>query len=106
MEHAPSKCAYYDGGFCLKGLPGTLCELQGCVVWTDDLSVRPVLTHIGREIKSGYEVKPLTWQDIKAIVEIADRMVTEDPNDHPAWLETEESYYKAVLEEYLKTKEK
>lgn len=41
MEHAPSKCAYYDGGFCLKGLPGTLCELQGCVAWTDDLSVRP-----------------------------------------------------------------
>ena len=41
MKHAPSKCAYYDGGFCLKGLPGTLCELQGCVAWTDDLSVRP-----------------------------------------------------------------
>lgn len=52
------------------------------------------------------EKTEITWQDCKRIVEIADRMVTEDPNDHPAWIETEESYYKAVLEEYLKTKEK
>ena len=109
MEHAPSNCAYYDGGFCLKGLPGTLCELQGCAAWTDDLSVRPVATHIGREIKAGYEVKPLTWQDIKAIVEIADRIVNgcfEEKGKHLDDFPTEESYYKAVLEEYLKTKEK
>ena len=46
----------------------------------------------------------LTWQDIKTIVEIADSLVTEDPNDHPAWLETEEGYYEAVLEEFNKTR--
>ena len=85
----------------MKGLPGTLCELQGCVAWTDDLSVRPVAPHIGRKIKAGYEVKPLTWQDI---VEIAYRLVTEAPNDPPAWLENEKSYYEAVLEEFNKTR--
>ena len=25
------ECAYYSGGFCLKGLPGTSCEIVGCV---------------------------------------------------------------------------
>lgn len=101
MKHTPSNCAYYDGGYCKKGLPGTLCELTGCVAWMP----KPIeSTTIHYHHLPG--VKPLTWQDIKAIVEIADRLVTEDPNDHPAWIETEESYYKAVLDEYLKTKEK
>lgn len=27
-------CAYYfNGGDCSKGLPGTPCELKGCVAW-------------------------------------------------------------------------
>lgn len=24
-------CAYYNGGYCRKGLPGTPCEIIGCV---------------------------------------------------------------------------
>lgn len=25
-------CGYHHEGYCLKGLPGTLCEVVGCVV--------------------------------------------------------------------------
>lgn len=44
----------------------------------------------------------LTWKDIKIIVEIADKMVSEDPNEHPDWLETEEGYYNAILDAFNK----
>ena len=26
-------CAYFNGGDCSKGLPGTPCILEGCVAW-------------------------------------------------------------------------
>ena len=26
-------CKWYQGGDCGKGLPGTPCELKGCVAW-------------------------------------------------------------------------
>ena len=28
------KCAYYHKGFCLKGMVGTICELDDCVAHT------------------------------------------------------------------------
>ncbi len=63
---------------------------------------------MGRAYAEGYEQAEtdliLTWQNIKTIVEIADKMVIEDPNEHPDWLETEEGYYKAILEEFNKTR--
>ena len=44
----------------------------------------------------------LTWQDIKAIVEIEKSLITtwDDLAKYPS----EESYYKAVLEEFNKTR--
>lgn len=29
-------CVYHYNGYCLKGLPGTPCELRGCVAHTTD----------------------------------------------------------------------
>ena len=47
----------------------------------------------------------LTWQDIKTIVEIADKMVEKDVNGQlPEVCETEEGYYKAILKEFNKTR--
>lgn len=47
----------------------------------------------------------LTWQDIKTIVEIADKLVEKDVNGQlPEVCETEEGYYKAILEEFNKTR--
>ena len=49
----------------------------------------------------------LIWQDIKAIVEIADRMVDslfEEKGKHLDDYPNEEAYYKAVLEEFNKTR--
>lgn len=47
----------------------------------------------------------LTWQDIKTIVEIADKMVEKDVNGQlPEVCETEEGYYKAILEKFNKTR--
>lgn len=34
------KCAYYQEEYCLKGLPGTKCELEGCVAYTDRLTIK------------------------------------------------------------------
>lgn len=31
------KCTYHHEGFCLKGLPGTPCEVEGCVVRNADI---------------------------------------------------------------------
>lgn len=28
-------CIWFRGGDCGKGLPGTPCEMKGCVAWTD-----------------------------------------------------------------------
>lgn len=28
------KCGYHHEGYCLKGLPGTPCEVRGCVAHT------------------------------------------------------------------------
>ena len=28
-------CKWYNGGDCMKGLPGTPCEPNGCVAWTE-----------------------------------------------------------------------
>ena len=51
------------------------------------------------------ESKPLTWQDIKIIVEIVDKMVEKDINGElPSCCDTEEGYYKAVLEKFNKTR--
>lgn len=47
----------------------------------------------------------LTWQDIRSIVEIADKLVEKDVNGQlPEVCETEEGYYKAILEEFNKTR--
>ena len=29
------KCAWFSNGNCLKGLPGTKCEVKGCVAKTE-----------------------------------------------------------------------
>lgn len=34
------KCAYYQEGYCLKGLVGTKCELEGCVAHMDRLTIK------------------------------------------------------------------
>lgn len=45
----------------------------------------------------------LTWRDIKTIVEIADKMVEKDVNGQlPEVCETEEGYYKAILDAFNK----
>ena len=53
--------------------------------------------------KKGYELAEkdlaLTWQDIKTIVELADDLVQDD-----SVTETEEEYYKAVLDAFNKTR--
>ena len=47
----------------------------------------------------------LTWQDIKTIVEIADGLVEKDVNGQlPDVCETEEGYYKAILDAFNKTR--
>lgn len=35
-----NKCVYYQEGYCLKGLTGTKCELEGCVAHTDRLTIK------------------------------------------------------------------
>ena len=64
---------------------------------------------MGRAYAEGYEQAEkdliLTWQDIKTIVEIADKMVEKDVNGQlPEVCETEEGYYMAILEEFNKTR--
>ncbi len=47
----------------------------------------------------------LTWEDMKAITDIADKMMEEIvPHHSPEWLETEEKYYTEVLKRYLEAK--
>ena len=47
----------------------------------------------------------LTWRDIRTIVEIADKLVEKDVIGRlPEVCETEEGYYKAILEEFNKTR--
>lgn len=47
----------------------------------------------------------LTWQDIKSIVKIADKLVEKDVNEQlPEVCETEQGYYMAILEEFNKTR--
>ena len=91
-------CTYYDNGHCKKGLPGTWCYPVGCVAMTDkpieSLGIHYPLPHTA-----------LTWRDIKTIVEIADKLVEKDVNGQlPEVCETEEGYYKAILEEFNKTR--
>ena len=31
-------CVWFRGGDCGKGLPGTPCEMKGCVAWIDHLN--------------------------------------------------------------------
>jgi hypothetical protein len=33
--HKMMSCKWYLGGDCGKGLPGTPCELKGCVAWEE-----------------------------------------------------------------------
>jgi len=33
-------CTYYEKGYCLKGLAGTKCELEGCVAHSDRLTIK------------------------------------------------------------------
>lgn len=91
-------CSYYAAGYCRKGLPGTKCYPVGCVAMTD----KPI-----ESLSIHYPLRPTapTWQDIKTIVEIADKMVEKDVNGKlPKVCETEEGYYKAILEQFNKTR--
>lgn len=81
-------CAYYDGGFCSKGLPGTLCEIKGCVAFYPKGKAKP----------------ELTWRDIKTIVALADRMLTGNTEEDAKRFPNEEAYYEKVLEEWRKGK--
>ncbi len=58
---------------------------------------------MGRAYAEGYEQAEkdlvLTWQDIKTIVELADDLVQDD-----SVTETEEEYFKAVLDAFNKTR--
>ena len=85
-------CTYYAAGYCRKGLPGTRCYPTGCVAMTD----KPI-----ESLNIHYPLRPiaLTWQDIKTIVELADDLVQDD-----SVTETEEEYYKAVLDAFNKTR--
>ena len=95
-------CTYYDNGYCKKGLPGTTCidpattEKGRCVAYYE--GTPPIM------IPSSWPAA-LTWQDIRSIVEIADKLVEKDVNGQlPEVCETEEGYYKAILEEFNKTR--
>lgn len=47
----------------------------------------------------------LTWEDMKAITDIADKMMEEIvPHHSPEWLETEEKYYTEVLKRFKEAK--
>ena len=35
------KCVWYKDGNCLKGLPGTPCDIIGCVAYSNDLGHGP-----------------------------------------------------------------
>ena len=39
----------------------------------------------------------LTWEDIKEIVNVADELASEDPNEHNEQMVTEEAYYREVV---------
>lgn len=58
---------------------------------------------MGRAYAEGYEQAAkdliLTWQDIKTIVKLADDLIKDD-----SVTETEEEYYKAVLDAFNKTR--
>ena len=87
-------CTYYDNGHCKKGLPGTWCYPVGCVAMTD----KPI-----ESLNFHYPLRPtaLTWQDIKTIVEIADNIANQGIEK---WVGYQDEYYKAVLEEFNKTR--
>lgn len=36
------KCAYYKDGYCLKGLVGTKCEIEGCIAHADRLTIKNI----------------------------------------------------------------
>ena len=42
------KCGYHHEGYCLKGLPGTSCEVRGCVAHTTSPS-EGCITKLGIE---------------------------------------------------------
>ncbi len=97
------KCAWYWKGYCNKGLPGTKCEVKGCIAKTEVVSYSIVAAQTG--IENGYEQAKkdyaLTWQDIKTIVEIADNIANQGIEK---WVGYQDEYYKAVLEEFNKTR--
>ena len=58
---------------------------------------------------NGYETAEkdlaLTWEDVKVITDIADKMMEEIvPHHSPEWLETEEKYYTEVLKRFKEAK--
>lgn len=104
-------CIFHHDGYCLKGLAGTRCELVGCVAYQEKPVTHPIPSYPfpteeqHRNDMDGLKRLVLTWKDIKTIVELADKMVEKDVNGQlPDVCETEEGYYKAILEEFNKTR--
>lgn len=98
-------CAYYDNGYCRKGLPGTKCEIVGCVA-SMPKPIESTMIHYPSTSPIDYWYQKylnkkvqLTWQDIKTIVNLADDLVQDD-----SVTETEEEYYKAILDAFNKTR--
>lgn len=46
----------------------------------------------------------MTWQEIKRIINIADNIILEDPNNVEIRYSSEEEYYKEVLKRYEESK--
>lgn len=96
-------CIWHHGDNCMKGLPGTICDPNGCAARMPQGTAQIVNQMLERAVPI-----ELTWQDIKAIVNIADSLLrVTEREDHfliNSRFPTEESYYKAVLEEFNKTR--
>lgn len=74
--------------------------------YTIDLDANETTRNV---FKLGYETAEkdlvLTWEDMKAITDIADKMMEEIvPHHSPEWLETEEKYYTEVLKRFKEAK--
>ena len=100
-------CAYYDNGYCRKGLPGTKCEIVGCVA-SMPKPIESTMIHYPSTTPIDYWYQKylnkkvqLTWQDIKTIVEIADNIANQGIEK---WVGYQDEYYKAILEELKKTR--
>lgn len=67
-------CAYYDNGYCRKGLPGTKCEIVGCVA-SIPKPVESTMIHYPSTSPIDYWYQKylkekLTWQDVAIILTI------------------------------------